>query len=99
MSKIELPELPEHAAAWVIPGDDGGSLGKWVDAKPFSEDEFTAPLFTAAQLRARDRQIVEVCIQAVAAAGPKEGPLKLVTDGFVDALRNLIEETNQGSEG
>lgn len=47
-----LPELPRQAAAWVIPGDDGGSLKNWVDAKLFSEDEFTKPLYTADQMRA-----------------------------------------------
>lgn len=55
---VELPPLPEHAAAWVIPGDDGGSLKEWVDAKAFSEGEFTAPLFTASQMREYARQAV-----------------------------------------
>jgi hypothetical protein len=94
MSKIELPPEPS-AAAWRI----DASYWTHHDSIPFAllppvnEPE---ALFTADQLRARDRQIVEVCAKVVAAAGPKEGSLKLVTDGFVAAIRNLIEESNNG---
>lgn len=52
MDELKLPPLPELAAAWVIPGDDGGSLKEWVDAKADCDGEFTAPLFNAAQMRA-----------------------------------------------
>lgn len=31
--------------------------------------------------------VAEDCAKAVAEAGPKEGPLRLVTDGFVAAIR------------
>lgn len=53
------------------------------------------PVYTAKQAEAyaeaRAERAAELererCIAAIVAAGPQEGPLKLITDGFVQAIR------------
>jgi hypothetical protein len=86
MSKIELPPLPEP-----LVHTDARINGEW---KKWA-------LYDKPQLRARDRQIVELCAQAVLEAGPKEGPLRLVSEGFAAAIRSLLDpaekETSHGA--
>lgn len=73
MSDIKLPELPKP---WDLQHDE--------DGRP-------QVLYTADQLREYAKQAAELererCIAAVVAAGPQDGPLKLITDGFVQAIR------------
>jgi hypothetical protein len=100
MSKIELPPEPS-AAAWRI----DASYWTHHDSIPFAllppvnEPE---ALFTADQLRARDRQIVEVCIQAAENAEAGDGShdynagAETMQERIVAAIRNLIEESNNG---
>lgn len=83
MSKIELPPLPQPAKCWPYEPVDG-------------------TMYTADQLRARDRQIVEVCIQAAENAEAGDGShdynagAETMQERIVAALRNLIEESNNG---
>jgi hypothetical protein len=58
--------------------DDNGDSKQYYDAWP-------------EQLEAFARLIVERCAVEVESLGP-QGPLKLVTDGFAIAIRNLLED-------
>lgn len=50
MTDVKYPELP-IAEVWVIPGDDNADMRGFLDAKAWTEDEFTKPFFTADQMR------------------------------------------------
>lgn len=80
MSKIELPPLPQPAKCWPYEPVDG-------------------TMYTADQLRARDRQIVEVCAQICRRRVTNEPGLQredYESRQCAAAIRNLIEESNNG---
>jgi hypothetical protein len=98
MSKIELPPLPD-GEGWVVRHANGDeSITGW----PAQQDEKLQPVFTADQLRAYGEQIVEVCAQqcewlARLMSGPHESDGEYaVYMNAAAAIRNLIEESNNG---
>lgn len=84
-----LPPLPEPTTYALVQG----VAMQGVEYRNLSDSwEPHTARFSENQLRARDRQIVELCAQAVIEAGPKEGPLRLVSEGFAAAIRALLNE-------
>jgi len=59
----------------------------------------TAPLFTADQMRVAILGATERAAKKVEEVGPKEGALKLVTEGFAAAIRGAAPSTGRGEGG
>jgi hypothetical protein len=92
MSKIELPPEPEPTAH-VTKVAEGRILFL---PRPSLDAEGMVALFTADQLRARDRQIVKLCARVCDRVRAKSAVSYETGAACAAAILNLIEESNNG---
>ena len=92
MTKLALPEMPDKPFAWAMKWalhspsftTNKTDYVSWANGRAEYPSELT-PLFTADQLHARDRQIVELCAQIADNAHPQDW-------AFIgSAIRSLIQ--------